>query len=423
METTFVNSMDSAALAIVVPVVTRGLRERSAELKKIAAMTAGNIFALVNEPRDMAPFVPIILPEVTKAIEHSHPDVRKAAERAKEKLLHGARMENGAAAPAVADKALALHMKAALSSLPDIVSQYVAELTTELLEDKEVTTAEELAALLSPIIRMFVEPAAIDILTSSVVLLHEERVRAAAGLDIHAGKDLIVNIANIILAFAGRVLLNKTPFYLERGHCYGLVGQNGVGKTTLLTRIAAGDINNFPKDVSTYYIQHEILAEAGTSVTMFMHGQVPEGCPTERITEALREVGFSDERAAAAVSELSGGWRMKLAIARSMLWNADLLLLGAHSLARLSVALRSWLSRADEPTNHLDTGAVEWLSTYIRNLKCTVCLVSHDYDFLDTARTLRRLGRRALLTLARAGAYGRDSHLRQQASLLPWQLF
>jgi elongation factor 3 len=54
METTFVNSMDSAALAIVVPIVTRGLRERSAELKKTAAMTAGNIFALVNEPRDMS---------------------------------------------------------------------------------------------------------------------------------------------------------------------------------------------------------------------------------------------------------------------------------------------------------------------------------------------------------------------------------
>jgi elongation factor 3 len=76
METTFVNSMDSPALAVVVPIIARGLRERSAELKKMAAMTAGNIFALVNEPRDMAPFVPIILPEVGKAVEHSHPDVR-----------------------------------------------------------------------------------------------------------------------------------------------------------------------------------------------------------------------------------------------------------------------------------------------------------------------------------------------------------
>ncbi len=186
------------------------------------------------------------------------------------------------------------------------------------------------------------------------------------------------------------MLLNKTPFYLERGHRYGLVGQNGVGKTTLLTRVAAGDINNFPKDVSCYYIQHEILAEAGTSVTTFMLGQVPEGCGIEQIKEALTTVGFSEERAAAAVSELSGGWRMKLAIARSMLWNADLLLLGAravHALCARACSHAPPLSvHADEPTNHLDVGAIEWLSDYINNLKCTVCLVSHDYDFMDTAR-------------------------------------
>ena len=136
------------------------------------------------------------------------------------------------------------------------------------------------------------------------------------------------------------MLLNKTPFFLERGHCYGLVGQNGVGKTTLLTRVAAGDINNFPKDVSCYYIQHEILAEAGTGVLTFMLGQVPEGCSQDRIIEALTAVGFSEERQAAAVSELSGGWRMKLAIARSMLWDAGTLTVlqaaarGAHLRAR-----------------------------------------------------------------------------------------
>jgi len=367
METTFVNSMDSAALAVVVPIVTRGLRERSAELKKIAAQTAGNIFALVNEPRDMAPFVPIILPEVTKAVDHSHPDVRKAAERAKEKLLVGAKMEKGVSA-VVVDDTLAAHVRTALAALPKIVMLYAAEVTAELLEDKEVSTEEELSAVLLPMLNPFTEARAIAALCISVVALHEERVLAAMGADLHAGKNMLVNIPNIILAFAGRVLLNKTPFFMEQGHRYGLVGMNGVGKTTLLTRVAAGDINNFPKDVSCYYIQHEILAEAGTSVTTFMLGEVPEGCGMDQIKEALAAVGFSDERAAAAVSELSGGWRMKLAIARSMLWNADLLLL-------------------DEPTNHLDTAAIEWLSSYICSLKSTVCLVSHDYDFLDTVLT------------------------------------
>lgn len=232
---------------------------------------------------------------------------------------------------------------------------------------------QELVSALAPMLGSFASTQAIEAVAASAIELHEAQLLAAAGLDIHAGKDLIVNIANIILAFAGRVrtprqlsrcaasrltscarlflqvLLNKTPFFLERGHRYGLIGQNGVGKTTLLTRIAAGDINNFPKDVSCYYIQHEILAEEGTSVSTFMLGQarasaaccvrrrcswsmgsantrvcsqVPEGCTRERILGALNAVGFSEERQAAAVSELSGGWRMKLAIARSMLWDA-----------------------------------------------------------------------------------------------------
>eukprot|EP00976_Prorocentrum_cordatum_P090233 1188036-Prorocentrum_minimum.AAC.5 len=71
---------------------------------------------------------------------------------------------------------------------------------------------------------------------------------------------------------------------------------------------------------------------------------------------------------AKAVAELSGGWRMKLAIARSMLWNADILLL-------------------DEPTNHLDKQAVAWLAEKINSLKSTVFLVSHDYDFLSLVLT------------------------------------
>ena len=66
----------------------------------------------------------------------------------------------------------------------------------------------------------------------------------------------------------------------------------------------------------------------------------------------------------ATIQSLSGGWRMKLAIARAMLWNADALLL-------------------DEPTNHLDTQRHRWLSNYLKSLtNTTICLVSHDYDFL-----------------------------------------
>ena len=66
------------------------------------------------------------------------------------------------------------------------------------------------------------------------------------------------------------------------------------------------------------------------------------------------------------IQSLSGGWRMKLAIARAMLWDADVLLL------------------LDEPTNHLDADAIAWLIDYLKSLTgTTICLVSHDYDFLS----------------------------------------
>ena len=62
---------------------------------------------------------------------------------------------------------------------------------------------------------------------------------------------------------------------LERGKCYGFIGQNGVGKTTLLTRIAAKDIDKFPQDLKVYYVSHEILSESQENVQEFMKSQVP----------------------------------------------------------------------------------------------------------------------------------------------------
>lgn len=226
METTFCNPMDCSALAVVVPVVARGLRERSAELKKIAAMTAGNIFALVQNPRDMKPFVPVILPEVAKACEHSHPDVRKAAERAKEKLLSGAQMEGGAGAAAAGGAAddkegpVAARVREHLRGrVPEAVAEFAAEEASLLLEEGLVTGEGELEEIIGPVVAGYLDAAA-------AAALCEEAVRAfresrGAGSDEHAGKDLLVHIPNIILAFAGRVLMNKTSFYLERGHCYG----------------------------------------------------------------------------------------------------------------------------------------------------------------------------------------------------------
>ena len=164
-------------------------------------------------------------------------------------------------------------------------------------------------------------------------VLEYKGLDAAALLD-DEQKDYIVDLQGIILAFAGRVLLQRTNFSLERGKTYGIVGQNGTGKTTLLNRVAAKDIAGFPPDVSVYYIQHEILSEKEETIVDFMVQMVPEGVSRETVVNTLKEVGFDDVKMAATIQSLSGGWRMKLAIARAMLWDAEVLLLDKN-IARL----------------------------------------------------------------------------------------
>lgn len=66
LQTTFVNTVDAPSLALLVPIVHRGLRERSAETKKKAAQIVGNMCSLVTEPKDMIPYIGLLLPEVKK---------------------------------------------------------------------------------------------------------------------------------------------------------------------------------------------------------------------------------------------------------------------------------------------------------------------------------------------------------------------
>ncbi|GMH13085.1 hypothetical protein Nepgr_014926 [Nepenthes gracilis] len=94
LQTTFVNSIDAPSLALLVPIVHRGLRERSAETKKKAAQIVGNMCSLVTEPRDMIPYIGLLLPEVKKVLVDPIPEVRSVAARALGSLIRGMGEEN-----------------------------------------------------------------------------------------------------------------------------------------------------------------------------------------------------------------------------------------------------------------------------------------------------------------------------------------
>ncbi|CAN6724947.1 unnamed protein product [Malus baccata var. baccata] len=89
LQTTFINTIDAPSLALLVPIVHRGLRERSAGTKKKAAQIVGNMCSLVTEPKDMIPYIGLLLPEVKKVLVDPIPEVRSVAARALGSLIRG----------------------------------------------------------------------------------------------------------------------------------------------------------------------------------------------------------------------------------------------------------------------------------------------------------------------------------------------
>ena len=158
------------------------------------------------------------------------------------------------------------------------------------------------------------------------------------------------------LAYGAKILLNTATLRLKRGHRYGLCGKNGTGKSTLMRAITNGQVEGFPSpdEVRTFYVEHDIDgSEEDTSVLSFILSDKRILANEAEIVETLASVGFNDERQKHAIGSLSGGWKMKLALARAMLFKADILLL-------------------DEPTNHLDVVNVAWLESYLTSLThCT----------------------------------------------------
>ena len=124
-------------------------------------------------------------------------------------------------------------------------------------------------------------------------------------------KDFAVDIQNIILAFAGRVLLRKADIRFERGHRYGLIGQNGTGKTTLLNRLAAKDITGFPTELRTFYIRHEVLCDDGVVVKDFLKLHAPSEKGMADFDKVLEYVELPQEHRTAEVRDASSPSRLR----------------------------------------------------------------------------------------------------------------
>ncbi|MGH7255784.1 MAG: ABC-F family ATP-binding cassette domain-containing protein [Nitrospirales bacterium] len=180
----------------------------------------------------------------------------------------------------------------------------------------------------------------------------------------------MLKVERITKQFGARVLFKDASAHLRPGTRVGLVGPNGAGKTTLLRMILgedyedAGTIRKRPR-LRIGYLAQELESLAGRTVLDATHrGQYPEH-DAKRILSGL---GFSVADFDRPVATLSGGYRMRVALAHLLLSEPDVLLL-------------------DEPTNHLDKPTQAWFEEFLLKSTMTLLVVSHDTKFLDRIAT------------------------------------
>lgn len=231
----------------------------------------------------------------------------------------------------------------------------------------------------------------------------------------------MINVTNVYIQYGERILLNRINVVIGEKEKIGLVGRNGAGKSTLL-KIIAGEINphegqvTIPPSSTIGFLHQEMDIPKGKSVmdetltafasTKAMEARIQEmneemavrtdyesdsyhelldeyATLTDRFTymdggsmeanaeKVLKGLGFKQTDFARLTDEFSGGWQMRIELAKMLLSQPDYLLL-------------------DEPTNHLDIESIIWLEQFLQDYPFTIVVISHDKEFLDnvTKRTI-----------------------------------
>jgi len=219
----------------------------------------------------------------------------------------------------------------------------------------------------------------------------------------------VIAINDLTFEIGARALYDEADWHIKPGDKTGLIGANGTGKTTLL-KLIVGDYTptsgtiSMAKDLKIGYLNQDLLSYNSDKSILHvameaferqnqLHGEIEkllkkleteytddllhklsdkqqefealDGYSIEyRAHEILAGLGFSDSDQQRPLAEFSGGWRMRVMLAKILLQAPDILLL-------------------DEPTNHLDLPSIKWLETYLQAFEGAIVIVSHDRYFLD----------------------------------------
>ncbi|KAG6129341.1 ABC transporter ATP-binding protein arb1 [Claviceps purpurea] len=222
-----------------------------------------------------------------------------------------------------------------------------------------------------------------------------DRVTTGVLSSTQASKDVKINSTSLV--FHGRVLITDSTMELSYGRRYGLLGENGCGKSTLLKAIAAREFP-IPDHIDIYLLNEgappselgalewvvteaenemerldklaeKLLEDEGpeSPVLVDLYDHMDKMDPSTFATRAsliLTGLGFNKKTIHKKTKDMSGGWRMRVALAKALFVKPSLLLL-------------------DDPTAHLDLEACVWLEEYLKKWDRTLVLVSHSMDFLN----------------------------------------
>ncbi|KAF2636494.1 elongation factor 3 [Massarina eburnea CBS 473.64] len=391
-QTTFVAIVTSPVLALVTPLLERSLNtpSTSQEVLRQTVVVVENLTKLVHDPVEAREFLPKLQPGVKKVKDGaSLPEVREIASRALDVMdqamaVKGDDIDSTAIArlhgPDV-EKVLEKHVSTVgtLQNFPGdaevyaSTKSYISAMVAEVVNQRAI---DRIPSLVAPYLGPLMNPGDAEKVAESIHQFYVEEDHRKFGQPVKEddGETEIVN-ATFSLGYGGMLLLSHTNLKLLKGHRYGLCGRNGAGKSTLMRSIAGGKLEGFPPqdEVKTCFVEHNQGEDADLTILEYI-AQDPrfKDESRERIIEVLEEVGFTsgpEGRQSEKVGSLSGGWKMKLALARAMLMRADVLLL-------------------DEPTNHLDVANIAWLQEYLKShTDITSMIVSHDSTFLDEVCT------------------------------------
>ena len=181
----------------------------------------------------------------------------------------------------------------------------------------------------------------------------------------------MLTIDHISMEFSSRPVLDDISFLINRKERIALVGKNGAGKTTLLRLIAgeyqptAGRISK-ESDMTIGYLPQMMLFQDDRTLRdeVMTVAHEDEARFVAEMDRTIIGLGFERKDFDRPCSEFSGGWRMRIELAKILLRHPDLLLL-------------------DEPTNHLDIESIQWLEDFLKSSPSAVLMVSHDRAFID----------------------------------------